>query len=216
MNTKNRKIYVVGPQKHYANWMEGKLVDSMYKADLVVFTGGEDVNPALYGEKPNKYTSFNKERDEFEIRQFELCRDLNKPIIGICRGSQLLCVLSGGKLVQDQNNPQFLHKIETYDGKNIIVSSTHHQAQYPYLMDKSNYKLIGWSKGVANFHHDAYGKELELPEGKEVEICYYPKINALGIQGHPEMIMDYIQCPEVAESIQYCRGLLNKLLSSQL
>lgn len=54
------------------------------KPDLMVFTGGEDVNPALYGEKPHVSTRFNEKRDRFERQVWTDYKDI--PKIGICRG----------------------------------------------------------------------------------------------------------------------------------
>src|SRR6266446_2592686 len=99
MKTK-RKIYVVGSSRQYANWMQGELVDNIEDADLVLFTGGEDVDPRMYKEPRNPHTGCNLDRDIQEAREFYLANKLKKHIIGICRGSQFTCVMSGGKLVQ--------------------------------------------------------------------------------------------------------------------
>jgi len=86
MNNK-RKIYVVGHADNYANWMQGKLVDKMEDADLVVFTGGADVDPRMYKEPKNPNTCSNFHRDIQEAKEFYLANKLKKRIIGICRGS---------------------------------------------------------------------------------------------------------------------------------
>ena len=44
----SRKIYVVGYGRSYANWMQGEIVPDMKDADLVLFTGGEDISSELY------------------------------------------------------------------------------------------------------------------------------------------------------------------------
>lgn len=215
---KERKIYVVGSYRNYSNWMQGSvIVNNIEDANLVVFTGGEDITPSLYGEKANPQTSFNLIRDQEELKEFKKAQELGIPCIGICRGSQFLCVVAGGKLVQHQQNPQYLHNINVLDGKVIKITSTHHQAQYPYNLAKDNYKLIGWTEGISMMHEDGEEKELVLPEGKEAEIVYYPKIKALGIQGHPEsMFANYNVNPESTTTINYLRGLLDNLLEEKL
>jgi len=65
--------------------------------DLVLFTGGEDVNPTYYGEKVGKYTHFNDNRDKKEMDTFYKFKS-HSLLLSICRGSQLLTILSGGKL----------------------------------------------------------------------------------------------------------------------
>ena len=64
--------------------------------DLVVFLGGEDVNPKLYNEEVLPCTRFNEKRDKFEIDVFNNFKTV--PKVGICRGGQLLNVLSGGAM----------------------------------------------------------------------------------------------------------------------
>lgn len=88
-----------------------------------------------------------------------------------------------GKLIQDQPNPEYTHKIKTFDGKELVITSTHHQAMYPFDMDKKDYKIIAWTEGMLK-HHEGGNKE-ELNPEKECEIVYYPSTNCLGIQGHP-------------------------------
>ncbi len=217
-----RKIYVVGFGKEYANWMEGEVVFSMKDADLVVFTGGEDVSPAIYHRKAHPLTYSNLQRDGAEVVQFQEAKRQGKHIIGICRGSQFLCAMAGGVLIQDQDNPTLYHDIETYDGKKIVMTSTHHQAQCPWQMKESDYKVLAWTKGISK-HHDgpSVGVELVYPatpcSNREVEIAYYPLIKALAIQGHPEMMYRKAGfSKDVAESIAYCRDLLNKHMEDKL
>lgn len=69
-------------------------------ADLLCFTGGEDVNPALYGEPCHPYTGFNKQRDAVEKQIFHHAIHEGIPCVGICRGGQFLNVMHGGKLWQ--------------------------------------------------------------------------------------------------------------------
>jgi gamma-glutamyl-gamma-aminobutyrate hydrolase PuuD len=209
----NRKIYIVGGGRGYANWMQGTVVPTMEEADLVVFTGGEDVDPSLYGEEKHKYTTSNVHRDAKEIEAFQKAQELGKHIIGICRGAQFSCVMSEGRLVQHQDNPYYTHPIQVKgrDGE-IIITSTHHQAMYPYDMPHDEYKLLGWTRDISRMHQNGRGEEMLFNGLPEAEIVYFPKTKALGIQGHPEM-MDEKKYPETFE---YLRGLLNDHLSDKL
>lgn len=92
--------------------------------------------------------------------------------------------MNGGKLVQHQDNPLFIHNIKTYTDEDMLITSTHHQAAYPYNLKKDEYKILGWTTDISKFHQD--GNQKELPLDKEVEIVYYPKTRCLGIQGHPK------------------------------
>lgn len=183
---KTLKVFHVQPwSANYSNWMNNvELVDRMKDADLVLFAGGEDVSPSIYGASKHHTTFTNKDRDAEETKAYNLALELSKPMIGICRGSQLLTALQeGGMLVQDQPNPSNMHDIHTYDGKKLRISSTHHQAMYPFNMKEGSYKIIGWTENLLKYHKDGDDKELNPP--KECEIVYYPKNRCLGIQGHP-------------------------------
>jgi len=203
-----RKIYVIGGSKGYANWMQGEITNKMEKANLVVLTGGEDVSPSMYGEKKHPRTGNNKQRDVEEKQEAEKAINLGIPICGVCRGSQFISsILAGGKLVQHQYNPGN-HKMKTYDGKELMVTSTHHQAQYPFNLPKTDYKILGWTKDISPYHEG--GNEEEMNPPLECEVVYYPKIKALGIQPHPEYM------PENHETVKYFQNLLNKLLDETL
>lgn len=134
----------------------------------LILWGGTDLNPQLYFEEPllttDKPDNF---RDIKECLQVAHAIDKGQPIIGICRGAQLLCALNGGKL--DQHNPRHLnnsHPILTSNGDIILnVAADHHQIMQP----------AG--------HYTTYGLSLEdnLPE-----VLYWPATKCLAVQPHPE------------------------------
>lgn len=210
---KKIKIYIVGNSEEYANWMlDNALVDSMEEADLVVFTGGEDVNPKYYNKPRHWTTSYNDARDQIEIKAYNKAQYLGKHVIGICRGSQFLCVMNGGELVQDQPNPDYMHLMETGE-ESILVTSTHHQAAYPFNMLKARYKILGWTENMLKHHKD--GDDRELAPEKECEIVYYPYTKCLGIQSHPEMMFPPRSNQE-HKSIEFMRELLTNFLENKL
>jgi putative glutamine amidotransferase len=69
--------------------------------DALLITGGEDIDPALYGAQPHASYSGNRQRDAAELRWATQAFARKLPVLGICRGSQLLNALLGGTLVQD-------------------------------------------------------------------------------------------------------------------
>jgi putative glutamine amidotransferase len=107
-------------------------------AKLVIFTGGADINPAIYGQ-PNLYSQFMPERDTAEIEVLRRCLMNGKKMLGVCRGHQLINAYLGGLLVQDiatqlntVHEPD--HSLEVMDETGIIpnvycsyVNSIHHQ-----------------------------------------------------------------------------------------
>lgn len=75
-------------------------LDGQY--DGMLFSGGEDVDPDLYGErKHHESVHVERERDEFELALLNSAIDHRLPILGICRGIQLINVRFGGTLYQD-------------------------------------------------------------------------------------------------------------------
>jgi len=157
------------------------------RPDLLIFTGGEDVHPSFYNEQTGAYTQCNIKRDNVERDTFDMYYDV--PKLGICRGSQFLTVMSGGKLAQHVENHGNSHTIENIFGGKMTVTSTHHQMMYPFnIKDKSNYELIAWSE---YFRSKAYlngdNKEIDTPNDfLEPEVVYYKPSQSLCIQGHPE------------------------------
>ena len=74
----------------------------MAAADGLVLTGGEDVDPALYGQQRHERLGpVNSLRDQTEIALVLAAREARKPVLAICRGPQLLNVALGGTLIQD-------------------------------------------------------------------------------------------------------------------
>lgn len=209
-NLKNKTIYVVGSAKNYCYWLINYGMVQVYNiidADVVMFTGGEDVTPKLYGAKNHPTTYNNLDRDLEEIKAFKKAQSLNKFCIGICRGAQFLTVMSGGKLIQNVDNHGKSHNINFYDDSIFKVTSTHHQMMWPYELNPSSYYLLGYSEGIATkfeFEKDieSEGSETDLTKDfpdcayrtlnnfdiMEPEVVYYLKTNSLCIQSHPEMM----------------------------
>jgi putative glutamine amidotransferase len=70
--------------------------------DGLLLTGGEDIDPSWYGAKPSPLLSPpSRQRDLFELALFAVARQRELPILGICRGIQLINVALGGTLYQD-------------------------------------------------------------------------------------------------------------------
>ena len=80
------KVFVVGGAINYANWIKDvEIVGNLNQAQIVLFTGGEDVDPSFYGCEKHERTWSNPMRDKEEIEIFNRVHD-NQLVIGICRG----------------------------------------------------------------------------------------------------------------------------------
>lgn len=163
--------------------------------DGVLFAGGEDVDPAFYGEtKKHASVQVDRRRDEFELDLLERALDRRLPVFGICRGTQMINVKFGGTLYQDLESdatPQFKHK---QDGRR---SDTTHQVTLTEP-DSRLAEVFTGSCRVNSLHHQAIkrlGRGLKVTAHSEdglveaVETADdYPFLMA--VQWHPEELVE--------------------------
>ena len=171
------------------------LVDDMIAdLDAVIMTGGVDMAPQSYGEEPLRPEWVgDKHRDDYEIAIVKAALKFDKPILGICRGHQVLNVALGGTLFQDvrSQHPGALHHriFDVYEGN-------HHDLK----MERGGLlaQLFGRSDGVINsVHHQAVKDlapglvvEARSPEDGVVEALRLKDASGaflVGLQWHPEL-----------------------------
>ena len=156
---------------------------------LVMFTGGEDISPELYGDKsPANLCMSNPERDEKEAMVYNLALDYEIPMTGICRGAQLLNVLNGGKMMHHLDGHSVsVHGMRCLHTDDIIkVNSLHHQMIIP----GEDGIVVGWAD--KNLSRDYYGNnDMVVDWNKpETEVIYYPNTRCFGVQYHPEIMSE--------------------------
>ena len=158
------------------------------RIDCLLLWGGTDISASLYGEEPASYNegpAQPSKRDLIEWECIKKCVANNIPIIGVCRGAQLLCVYDGGKLAQDVSGHLAGHEIVTEDGEVFMASANHHQMMLP----RKNAHIIATSK--EQLHGGMYVGSADklhfITDGTlDPEVVFFPDIKALGIQPHPE------------------------------
>lgn len=217
MKNKLIKVYIVGGDTSYTRLFidDIKLVSTIKEADLVLFTGGEDVHPSYYGEDVGKFTSTNYDRDRSENKAFREARLYNKLCLGICRGNQLLTVLSGGQLIQHVTNHAIAgtHKIHLMnEDVDIDITSTHHQMIWPFYLNKKDYDILAKStRDLSTTYLNGDNKQKRLPSDfVECEIVYYKKTNCLCIQGHPEIM------EKTSSAVKYVNVLIREYLENTI
>lgn len=149
------------------------------RVDALVLTGGNDVDPALYGEEPHPSVRTDRARDDRELALLAAALDRDLPVLAICRGMQLLNVHLGGTL--HQHLPAHpvggdgVHEVRFAEGSALRgiygarcpVNSLHHQA------------VATPGKGLVCVAH--------APDGvvEAVELADHPVV---GVQWHPEQL----------------------------
>lgn len=180
------KVCIVNGSTQYANLLIGlgfQVTDSPLDAELIVFTGGEDVSPSLYGDKQHVYTGSNMTRDAVEGKVFDYAKKKGIPMLGICRGGQFLNVKSGGRMYQHVGKHTSSHFItDAQTGEQVWASSTHHQMMMP-------------GQDAITLAFSTLGGEREWYDGQvfmrdvsntDYEILFYPDTQCLCVQPHPE------------------------------
>lgn len=165
----------------------------------LILWGGSDISPTIYGQEPARRCGAGKElshRDKLEVALFNKSRELSIPVIGICRGAQLACALSGGTLVQHANgHGGGWHKIRTSEGTELNCPSLHHQMMNPW--DKKGkalfeFEKLAWMEAPLSSEYlgppeeEGESEKLHLPY--EPEVLWIPHTKSLCIQSHPEFI----------------------------
>ncbi|MGO4938769.1 gamma-glutamyl-gamma-aminobutyrate hydrolase family protein [Fundicoccus sp. Sow4_D5] len=182
--------------------------------DGLLLTGGQDVTPMLYGEEPRKVIGpTSPERDKCEVALVKEAIRQKKPILGICRGLQLINVVLGGSLLQDlsedesitiqhvqRSQPEFsTHSIKVKSGTHIAeiidnnsyVNSIHHQA----------IKELGKGLTVSAWSPDNVIEAIEVVDDNQ---------SIIGIQWHPELTF-----LENHESLSIFKDLIKRSISSK-
>lgn len=203
------KVFIVHASLAYVRMFidEGwEVVDNIYDADLVQFTGGEDVSPHLYGEEPHPWTGNSVHRDRLEQEAFKMVANLGKPMAGICRGGQFLNVMNGGKMYQHCDGHGISHTHEVVDlptGEKHQVTSTHHQM----MRAGSVGKVIATAKGLSSFRESVIDGEVVRDSDihADTEVVYYNNTSSLCFQPHPEF-----------NGVDECRKYYFKLIERHL
>ena len=177
--------------------------------DGILFSGGEDVDPALYDEKiKHESVHIDRARDTFEFALLDAAMDRRLPILGICRGIQMINVKFGGTLIQDipsdmeldhrqqGNRADLTHTVTVTEPESALagvvagscrVNSLHHQA----------IKRVGRGLKVTAHSEDGLVEAVEAADD-------YPFLMA--VQWHPEELVDHPEQRQIFEQfIAKCR-----------
>jgi gamma-glutamyl-gamma-aminobutyrate hydrolase PuuD len=168
------------PQEHGAE-------EAVERLDALVLSGGSDVDPERYQQRPHQRTSVVRPwRDDWELRLLEQALAADLPVLGVCRGAQLLNVALGGTL--DQHIPDTLGHQEHCPEPGVFG-----RTRVTLRPGSRLAGLLGPEATVACYHHQAIDRLAPALEvaGRSadgtIEAVELPGHRfALGVQWHPE------------------------------
>ncbi|GLO65187.1 MULTISPECIES: gamma-glutamyl-gamma-aminobutyrate hydrolase family protein [Oceanobacillus] len=176
----------------------------MNKLDGLYLTGGYDIDPTLFGEEPLPgLGTIIPERDRSEIAYIERMIETDKPILGVCRGSQILNIAIGGSMYQD---------IYTQLDTSTLLQ---HQQKAPFghrshFVNVKEDSLLFQLTGMDKFKVNSYHHQTNNRVPKDYQICAtasdgiieaFESTNhrfVLGLQWHPEGLIDYKEDPSLS------------------
>ena len=185
-----------------------EIINTLDRIDGLLLTGGGDVNPLWVGEEPSpRLHSINRERDKAELMTVRLAYNRQMPILGICRGIQVLAAALGGQVEQDIAEGIAAGRIGTDDGE----ENTARQVKHSQDADRSEpthtvriaissilCKLYNKERMAVNsMHHQAVrscGRRFNVaataPDGviEAMESAEFKPV--MGVQWHPEWLGD--------------------------
>lgn len=171
-----------------------QLKELAYIMQGLLLTGGGDIDPLLCGEQPiHELGSISPMRDKGELELCKIAIEKHIPILGICRGCQILSIASGGSIYQDIYN-------------NNISNIKHYQQAPKYYpthtieINKSSKLMSIYKKDILDvnsFHHQAVcsiGHDIIISARAKdniIEAIEYKKYKfILGVQWHPEAMFE--------------------------
>lgn len=149
--------------------------------DGLILCGGSDIDPKYYNEEIDGSVNIDAMRDSSEFALIKAFVEKGKPIMGICRGLQVLNVYFGGSLYQDISNSSVHCSFSDYDLVHNVEA----------VDDSFLYDMYGAEFSVNSFHHQAIkevgeGFQVIASAGKTVEAIMHKDLPIIAFQWHPE------------------------------
>jgi putative glutamine amidotransferase len=160
------------------------------RLDGLVITGGADVSPERYGEQPHeRTTSWREDRDAWEVALLDAADEAGLPLLGVCRGMQVMAVHAGGAL--DQHVPDLVSH-ERHNPAAGVFGET----QVELVPETRLASLLGTSLTVHCHHHQSVRTHPGFTAAARSEDGILEAMEATGdrlcvaVQWHPEMAAD--------------------------
>jgi putative glutamine amidotransferase len=174
-------------------------IDVIESLDGIVFSGGGDIDPAHWGAEPHPLTDVDRVRDDSELLLMRAALDVGLPLLGICRGMQLMAVATGGTLHQHLPDVIGHERHRAAAGTDPLAADASAYGRHDVVIRPGSraHALLGPRGTVNSFHHQAIDDPGAFtpvgwcPDDRVVEIVEDPRRPfALGVQWHPERTAD--------------------------
>lgn len=184
-----------------------RLLDALREVDALVLTGGVDISPYYLGEEPHPSLGVvQPDRDAYEFRLIRLARRLSLPILGICRGHQMLGVAYGSTLLQDIPSQYAIQEALDHAPK-LDKREPHHRLKLSgdsrlsrLLASARDYGDTLDEVWVNSLHHQGlrevcppFEEVAIAPDGINEAIDAYPELDILAVQWHPEHLVGGVE-----------------------
>ena len=185
------KVLIAGPKGEFINYVRAVEaaggvpvlstdVRDAENCDALLLPGGGDISPCCYGQKNVASVAMDPERDRYEMDLLRRFTEHRKPVLGICRGLQLINVFFGGSLHQD------------IPGHRSVEGIDRRHAAYT---ERSFFSEVCGEKCIVNSSHhqsiDRLGEGLKIvqraPDGT-VEAIFHEELPVWAVQWHPERL----------------------------
>ena len=172
------------------------VIDSL---DGIVFSGGGDIDPAYWGAARHPATEVDEARDVAELMLMKAALAAGLPILGVCRGMQMMAVASGGTLHQHLPDLVGDERHRAAAGTDPMAAGAAAFGRHDVVIRPGSgaYALLGPRATVNSFHHQAVDDPGEFtavgwcPDDRVIEIIEGPhRPFTLGVQWHPERTAD--------------------------
>ena len=202
-----RSVELAGGRALLVPPVEDGAEETLDRLDGIVFSGGSDLDPELYGAEAHPATlGVRPERDRAEVALLQAALERDMPILAVCRGSQVLNVALGGDL--EQHVPERLG----HDGHKA-VAGTFSEHDVEIAPGTRLHEIVGGETVVKSHHHQGYGRlgaglrEAAHAEDGTIEAIEDPgRRFALGVLWHPEEGEDMRLFEELVEQAAAYRG----------
>ena len=185
-----------------------EIINTLDRIDGLLLTGGGDVNPLWVGEEPSpRLHSINRERDKAELMTVRLAYNRQMPILGICRGIQVLAAALGGEVEQDIDEGFSTGRLKPADGEEgrhalLKHSQDADRSEPTHTVEITKYSTLyalyyKERMAVNSMHHQAVrscGRRFNVaataPDGviEAMESAEFKPV--MGVQWHPEWLGD--------------------------